>query len=240
MTVDGRTILVTGASRGIGQAICHKLLGESCHVIGIGRNFGTELADLTGFTPVHLDLSELDKLPKLFSDLRRSNRGIDAVICNAGYGRFGSLEEFSPTQIQQMIDLNLTSQILLIREFLPVLKAHGSGDIILMGSEAALSGGRRGAVYSATKFALRGLAQSLREECSGSGVRVGIINPGMVDTDFFADLSFRPGNDDDAHLIASDVAQAAWLMLTARSGATIDEINLSPQKKVIEFRKNHP
>jgi 3-hydroxy acid dehydrogenase / malonic semialdehyde reductase len=237
MTADSRTILITGASRGIGRAISRKLLEESYQVMGVARDFDEEMTRATGFTPVRMDLSELDRLPGRFSDLRRQHPSIDALICNAGYGRFGSLEEFSPAQIQQMIDLNLTSKILLIREFLPALKARGGGDVILMGSESALSGGRRGAVYSATKFALRGLAQSLREECSGSGVRVGIINPGMVDTDFFAGLSFRPGQDTDAHLTPEDVAQAAWLMLSARPGAAIDEINLSPQKKVIEFRK---
>lgn len=237
MMSDNRTILVTGASRGIGNAISHKLLGETCRVIGIGRNFDPGSNTGGDFTPISMDLSKVNELPDQFSVLRHNNPEIDAIICSAGYGRFGSLEEFSPRQIQQMIDLNLTSQILLIREFLPSFKAKGYGDIILMGSEAALSGGKRGAVYSATKFALRGLAQSLREECSGSGVRVGIINPGMVDTGFFAHLSFRPGADEDAHLTADDVAQAVWLMLSARKGAAIDEINLSPQKKVIEFKK---
>ena len=107
----------------------------------------------------------------------------------------------------------------------------------LRGSESALSGGQKGVVYSATKFALRGAAQALREECSSSGVRIGIINPGMVDTDFFSDLNFRPGSRSDNHLIADDVARAVLLMLHARQGAAIDEINLSPQKHVIEFRK---
>ena len=106
-----------------------------------------------------------------------------------------------------------------------------------MGSEAAVSGGKKGAVYSATKFAVRGLAQSLREECAGSGVRVGIVNPGMVNTGFFDRLNFRPGNAPGDHLTPEDVADAVWLMLSARAGAVIDEINLSPQKKVIQFGK---
>ncbi len=235
MTTNNRTILVTGASRGIGKAISDRLLRESHHVIGISRTADASAHD--NYTSLAIDLSQLDGLPKQINGLCKNHPEIDAIICNAGYGRFGSLEEFSPPQIQQMIDLNLTSQILLIREFLPHLKTKGRGDIILMGSEAALSGGKKGVVYCATKFALRGVVQALRQECANSGVRVGIINPGMVDTDFFSQTWFHPGTEPDMHLMAEDVAEAALLMLSARPGAAIDEINLSPQKRVIEFKK---
>lgn len=233
MTTSSRTILVTGASRGIGKAITDRLLRESCRVVGISRTAGD--TDIDGLIPAAMDLSEIGLLPDRISKLRKAHPEVDGIVCNAGYGHFGSLEEFSPQQIRQMIDLNLTSQILLIREFLPHLKTKGRGDIVLMGSEAGLAGGKKGAVYSATKFALRGVAQALRQECASSGVRVGIINPGMVDTEFFSQLRFNPGPEPDMHLEAEDVAEAVWLMLSARSGAAIDEINLSPQKRVIEF-----
>jgi NADP-dependent 3-hydroxy acid dehydrogenase YdfG len=235
MTTNSRTILVTGASRGIGKAISVKLLRESCRVIGVSRNPVEMESD--NFTSVAMDLSEIDQLPDQINKLRKECPEIDGIVCNAGFGRFGSLEEFSPQQIRQMLDLNITSQLLLLREFLPHLKAKGRGDIVMMGSEAALSGGRKGVVYCATKFAMRGASQALRDECANSGVRVGIINPGMVDTDFFSEAWFNPGAEPDMHLLAEDVADAAWLMLSAREGAAIDEINLSPQKKVIEFKK---
>jgi len=232
-----REILVTGASRGIGLAICRKALNRGCRVIGVSR--GIQESSLTDrhLTPVALNLADVDRLPAELRTLRKKFLGVDAIVCNAGFGRFGSLEQFSPGQIRELVDLNLTSQILLAREFIPALKARGSGDLIFMGSEAALSGGGKGAVYSATKFALRGLAQSLREECAGSGVRIGIINPGLVNTGFFDDLEFRPGDESDCHLTPEDVAGAVWLMLSARDGAVIDEINLSPRKRVIQFRK---
>ena len=67
--------------------------------------------------------------------------------------------------------------------------------MVLIGSEAALAGGARGAVYSATKFALRGFCQSLRQESAAAGIRVTLINPGMVRTDFFDQLDFEPGED---------------------------------------------
>ncbi len=237
MTQSKRTVVVTGASRGIGKAVTDRLLLENCRVIGVARDFTPEDRDRRDFIPFLLDLSHVRELPARLRELRNNHPEIDGLICNAGYGRFGSLEEFSAHQIQELVDTNLTSQILIAREFLPLFKTAGRGDLIFMGSEAALKGGGRGAVYSATKFALRGLAQSLREECAGSGVRVGIVNPGMVRTGFFDKLDFQPGEANDSHLQANDVAEAVWLMLSARPGAAIDEINLSPQKKAIHFKK---
>ena len=209
-----------------------------CRVTGISRSFDTTLSGHSGFDPVVLDLSLLDELPEQLKLLHKRLAAIDGVICSAGYGRFGALEQFSPQQIRAMIDLNLTSQILLARAFLPTLKKQRHGNLLFIGSEAALSGGKNGAVYCASKFALRGFAQSLRQECAASGVRVGIVNPGMVATDFFRDLDFRPGGSQDQHLQPQDVADAVWLMLNARQGAVIEEITLSPQKHVIEFGKS--
>ncbi|MEW7981043.1 MAG: SDR family oxidoreductase [Candidatus Sedimenticola endophacoides] len=230
------TVLVTGASRGIGRAVCEKLLAEGCHVIGVARSMSTSGHWPSEFTGVDLDLGRLDALPEALKALRRTHPGIGSVICNAGVGRFGSLEEFSARQIRELIDINLTSQVLLAREFLPHLKRHGeNANLIFMGSEAALAGGARGAVYAATKFALRGLAQSLREECAASPVRIGIVNPGMVRSSFFDHLGFAPGDAPDNHLQPTDVAEAVWLMMSARPGAVIDEIYLSPRKKVIHF-----
>jgi len=219
--------LISGASRGIGRAISERLMAEGFRVTGIGRRFDSALTEHSNFDPLVVDLSLLDQLPEQLKQLRANTPALEGVICCAGYGRFGSLEQFS----------HLTSQILLVREFLPVLKRQGYGNLVIIGSEAALSGGRNGAIYSASKFALRGFAQSLREECAASGVRVGIVNPGMVATDFFQELDFRPGSSQDQHLTTHDVADAVWLMLNARQGAAIDEINLSPQKRVIEFGK---
>lgn len=232
-----KTYLISGASRGIGRAVSERLLAQGCRVVGIGRRFDGALSQYPEFDPVILDLASLDQLPEQLKQLRRRIPLLEGVICAAGYGRFSALEQFSATQIRALIDLNLTSQILLIREFLPTLKRQGAGNIIFIGSEAGLSGGKNGAVYCAGKFALRGFAQALREECAASGVRVGIVNPGMVATEFFRDLDFRPGESQDQHLTAGDVADAVWLMLNARPGAVIDEINLSPQKRVIAFGK---
>ena len=123
------------------------------------------------------------------------------------------------------------------RLVVPGLKRRGAGDIILIGSEAGLRGGRKGAVYCATKFAINGFAQSLREECAASNIRVSTINPGMVATAFFDELDFQPGPSRDNYLEAGDIARTVKMMLELPAGSVIDQVNLSPQKHVIRHGK---
>ncbi|RLA04010.1 MAG: short-chain dehydrogenase, partial [Gammaproteobacteria bacterium] len=196
-----RTILVTGASSGIGHAIATLLLKRGCRVIGLARDFSKATFDSDNFVAVSIDLSRLDELAARLETLIQDEPAIDGVILCAGSGRFGSLEEFSHTQIRALIELNLTSPIYLARTLIPGMKQRASGDIVFMGSEAARTGGKRGAVYSAAKFGLRGLAQSLRQECASSGVRVSIVNPGMVKTAFFDELDFQPGDAPDNYIL---------------------------------------
>lgn len=236
MTLNNRKILVTGASRGIGQAITETLIQEGATVIGVARDFSQWDEPPEQLIPLQLDLAQLDELPAQIKTIAKQHTDINGIIFNAGDGCFGSLEEFSTAQICQLIDLNLTSQILLARELLPNMKRQKQGDLIFIGSEAALNGRRKGAVYCATKFALRGFAQSLREECSSSGIRSTIINPGMVKTGFFNSLSFEPGDAEENYILPQDVADAALATLSARPGTCFDEINLSPLKKVVKFK----
>jgi len=232
---ERRLVLITGASRGIGRALSLKLLDAGNRVIGIGRDFSHWSLPRVGFDSVTVDLADLNALPKRLSQVAGDHHELDAIISNAGAGRFGHLEQFSPHQIRASVDLNLTQHILVARSFLPLLKRRGRGDLIFMGSETALSGGIKGAVYSACKSALRGLAHSLRQECAATGVRVGIVNPGLVRTGFFDELDFRPGEASENAIAPDAVANTIIAMLDAPSGTVVDEINLSPLKKVIRF-----
>ncbi len=236
MCEDKRIVLVTGASSGIGEAIAESLLEQGHGVIGLGRRHDCKLQGKQGFHYERLDLSDLQSLPSKLKVLSQRYPKIDALVCNAGRGQFASLEEFSYEQIDSLISLNFTSQVYLIRTLMPGLKRLGRGDIIIMGSEAALSGGRKGALYSATKFALRGLSQALRDEVAKSGVRVTLINPGMVKTAFFDTLNFEPGQDENNYILPSDVAHTVKCLLSSRANIVFDEINLSPLKKVIQFK----
>lgn len=226
-------IIVSGASRGIGLAISEQLQKLGYHVVGLARNHSQ--AASPSFTPYTVDLADLDQLPKHLSAIAKTHGPCRGLVCCAGKGQFGNLEEFSYPQIEALLALNFTSHAFMARALLPGLKRNGQGDIVFIGSEAALQGSRKGSIYCASKFALRGFAQALREECASSGVRVCIINPGMVKTDFFAQQSFRPGAHADNYITAQEVADAVALVINTRHSTVFDEINLSPLKKVIDF-----
>lgn len=227
---------MTGATSGIGRATCVRLLAQGHEVVGVGRDF-SKIEPVPGFEPVEIDFSDLGRLPEKLLDLRRRWPRIDALVLSAGRAVLGHLEELSFEQIRGLVDLNFTSQAFVVRALLPGLKRQGRGDVVLIGSEAALRGSRQGSIYCASKFALRGFAQALREECAKSGVKVSIINPGVVRTPFFDDLPIEPGEHEDNALAPEEVAEAVEMVLSLRPGAVIDEINLSPLKKVVR-RKN--
>ncbi|MGZ8226679.1 MAG: SDR family oxidoreductase [Methylococcaceae bacterium] len=233
-----RTVLVTGASSGIGRAIAINLLQQGHHVIGVSRDCQKFTRPMDSFSPVQLDLNRLNELPQQLRELEQRFPDISAVVFSAGKGLFGSIEQFSYAQIEDLMTVNFTSQVFLTRALLPALKRKAHSDLIFIGSEAALKGSRKGAVYCASKFALRGFTQALREECSKSNVRVCLINPGMVKTAFFDELSFEPGDDESNWILPEDVAEAVSYVLNSRNRIVIDEINLNPLNRVVKFKKS--
>ncbi len=228
-----RTVLLTGASSGIGAAIRDRLLAEGHRVIGVARR--AEPRAESAYVALPLDLSRRDDIAPAVREVARTHPGLDAAILCAGAPAFGNLEEWSEAAIHAALEINLTAAILVARAVLPVLKQRERSDLVFIGSEAALRGGKRGAIYCAAKFGLRGFAEALREEVSAAGVRVSMVHPGMVRTPFFDGLDFAPGEEPENALEPADVAAAVSLILSARTGTVIDEVRLSPLKKVIKF-----
>ena len=185
---------------------------------------------------VAADLGDLQAVGQLVDELPDA-RMLDAVICNAGHGDIGSLETFSVRQIADSLQLNLVSPLVLLRRCLPILRRQPRSDIVFIGSESALAGGRYGSLYSAAKFGLRGAAQALRHECAGANCHVGIVNPGMVRTAFFDDLPFEPGSNPSHALQADDVAAAVLSLIDAPDHAVIDEITLNPLHRVVQKKR---
>ena len=116
-----------------------------------------------------------------------------------------------------------------------MFRKQKNGRIIFIGSESAVNAGRKGALYSAAKFGLRGFSQALREDCASDGVLVSLINPGMVRSPFFDDLSFAPGVQEENAVEPEQVAELALHILSSADNMIYEEVNLAPRVKTINF-----
>jgi NAD(P)-dependent dehydrogenase (short-subunit alcohol dehydrogenase family) len=233
MSLQPRTVLITGSSSGIGRAIAERLLDKGHRVVGFARDHEKFQPDTPAYVPERVDMTQPDEVAAAVNRVLEGWPEFDAVISNAGVGSIGSLEEFSFRQIQEAMEINLLSHLYLSRAVIPHLRKRGRGDLIFMGSEASRSGAQKGSLYCAAKFGLRGLAQSLRQECARSGVRVMAVHPGMVRTPFFDPLKFQPGPSEDNAIRPEDVAEVVDTMLGLPPGTVMDEVDLSPLKKVV-------
>jgi short-subunit dehydrogenase len=232
-----KTALITGASSGIGLATARLLIAQGYRVIGISRRGQVAALDNGNFSAVALDLDRLEQLESQINELIEATP-IDCFIHAAGEGHFGSIEQFSIAQIETSIRVNLTSAMVICRSLVPALRRQGKGRIIFIGSESALHAGKKGALYCAAKYGLRGFSQSLREDCSSDGIQVSLVNPGMVRSPFFDQLSFEPGPAPENAIAVDDMAEIIWQILQSSPDIVIDEINLSPRIKSINFGKN--
>lgn len=229
-----KSVLITGGSSGIGLSLANLMSANGMNVTSIARNY-SKVGNDNNVDQLRLDLSDIDALPQRLKEEEKLNQAFDILVLNAGYGRFGGLEQFSYSQIRHLVDTNLVSNLFLIKHYLPLMRLQGGGDIVLLGSESALQGGKAGSVYCATKFAIRGLAQSLRADCASSNIRVFLINPGPVGSDFFHELDFQPQEGDEFVIQPNDVANIIFSALSQPRNVVCDEINLQPVKR--SFKK---
>jgi uncharacterized protein len=183
----GRSILLTGATGGLGHAIAAAFAERGARLVLSGRR-PEVLEELAGALPdaviAPADLTD----PASLRALADAHPDIDVVVANAGMPGSGTLESFSEEEIDRVLDVNLRAPIVLARLYVPRMRERGSGHVVLMssiGGRAAVAGG---ALYSATKFGLRGFGASLRADLRGTGVGVSIISPSFVhDAGMFAD-----------------------------------------------------
>jgi len=229
-----KSALVTGASSGIGLATVKLLLENNYSVFGVSRREESPGIEHGNYTGITLDLGNLEDSDKQIR-LLLDKQSFDCFIHAAGYGIFGSIEQFSVPQIDQAIRVNLTSALILSRLLVPTFRRKKQGCMIFIGSESALNAGRKGVLYSAAKFGLRGFCQALRDDCAADGIKVCLINPGMVRSAFFDKLAFAPAAKPENAIEVVDVAKVVWQVLQSSPDIVFDEINMSPRVKSIDF-----
>ncbi len=195
MEINGSEILVTGASGGLGAAMVRELADRGAHLVVSARNQAVldALAAETGAEVVVADLANRADVERLAARAA----SCDVLVCNAGIGADPPLDELTEADIDQAIEVNLRSPIVLAHAFAKAKTTAGKrGQIVLVGSlagEAASPGTR---LYNATKFGLRGFALSFRQELEGTGVGCSLVAPGFIrDAGMFADngLELPPG-----------------------------------------------
>ncbi len=231
-----KTVFITGASSGIGEATAQRCLNAGYHVIGLARDFNKSNLRHKHYHTIECDLNNIAALETQVKHIIKQYQP-HYFLHSAGFGRFGSIEQFSASQIQQMIQVNLTSAILISRLLVPHLRKLGSGKMVFIGSESAITTGKKGALYCASKFGLRGFALALRDDVANDNIAVSIINPGMVKSPFFDTLNFRPDNAPNNAILCTDIAQIVCFIYDSHPNFILDEINCSPAIKSIDFSK---
>ena len=178
MNLAGRTVLLTGATGGLGHAIARRLRAAGAELVLTGRRTDIlePLAAETGARSLAVDLADAAAVERL----AREHADADVLVSNAGLPGSGLLTSFSIEQIDRALAVNLRAPMVLARVLSEAMVARGGGHLVFMSSLAGKVGTPRSPVYSATKFGLRGLAQSLREDLRPSGVGVSAIFPGFV------------------------------------------------------------
>lgn len=214
--------MLTGATGGIGHAIARALRAAGSELVLTGRRVDVlePLALELDARPMAVDLSDRAAL----HDLAAACADVDVVVANAALPASGSLESFSEEELDRALEVNLTAPMILSRLLAPAMVARGRGHLVFTSSIAGKLATPGSAVYSATKFGLRGFGQGLRQDLHGSGVGVSVIFPGFVrEAGMFADT----GVELPSYMKTSSPQQVAAAVIR---GVTEDrgEIDVAP------------
>ena len=226
--------LVTGGNRGIGRAIALRLAQLGAAVAICGRDpqalTATEAELKQSGSPVHSQIADVSRSADVTTLVDRTQAAlgpISILVNNAGIGLFGPAHEKTEADWDRVLNTNLKSAFLVSRAVAPAMTKRGAGDIINISSLAGRNAFAGGGIYCASKWGLQGLSACMAEDLREHGVRVSVICPGSVATEF----STRSSKDPSRVLSPEDVAHAVEMIVTQGPRSFLSEIHLRPVHK---------
>ncbi len=230
----GQVVLITGASRGIGLSIARRLAGLGAAVGLCGRdlrslNAAADLLRRSG-ARVHAEVADVtcaSDVASLVAHVEAALGPVNILVNNAGVGIFGPAHERSEADWDILLDTNLKGVFLVSRAVAPSMIRRRAGHIINISSLAGKNTFAGGGIYCASKWGLQGLSGCMAEDLRGHGIRVSVVCPGSVATEF----SPHVGRDPARLLQPDDVAHAVAMLLTQAPTSFISEVQLRPVQK---------
>ncbi len=185
--MEKKVWLITGVSKGLGKHMAELLLAQGDIVVGTVRSKEDQqlFKDELGGDAYIIDLKNLDEIAGLIKYVIQTYGKLDVLVNNAGYGAFGMVEEFSIKEVREQMEVNFFAVLALCQAVLPHFRTRKSGTIVQLSSRLGISSGIGKGIYSAGKFAIEGLSEALRAEVKPFGIRVLLMEPGAMRTDFF-------------------------------------------------------
>ena len=187
---EGKTIIITGASAGVGAACARAFARHKANLVLCARGqagldkISEELSSQCSLLTVAMDVSDTDQCLALLTKAEDEFGRVDVLINNAGMHHRGDLEKVKPIDVGSMVDINLRAPLILSCAAIPFIKKSDGGAIVMVGSLAGMAPLQGAATYSATKAGLRAFAYALADELKDSEINVGVVSPGPIDTGF--------------------------------------------------------
>ena len=181
-----KTVLITGASTGIGRATALALHEQGWNVVATMRNTndGRDLVELPRVLVARLDVTDSASITEAVASAKSAFGGIDVLVNNAGFGAYGPLEVTSMATIARQFDTNVVGLLEVTKAVIPTMREQGSGVIVNISSVGGRMTFPLGSLYHGSKFAVEGISEALVYELAPLGIKVKIIEPGLIDTDF--------------------------------------------------------
>jgi NAD(P)-dependent dehydrogenase (short-subunit alcohol dehydrogenase family) len=236
LSLSGSVAIITGGSRGIGLAIARKLSSMDVSVVITGRDeamvqqIATDLSSRGHRAEgVPCDVTDLGSVSTLGEHVRKTYGRVDILVNNAGiYGPSAALHDLPTEDWDAILNTNLRGVYYMSRAIVPLMISTGAGHIVNISSLAGKNPLPQGAAYSASKWGLNGLTYSMAEELRSHNIRVSVICPGSVNTDFGRQ---RSGKNSERMLKPQDVAHVVASLVTQAPQSFISEVLLRPTLK---------